>query len=140
MGPPIESTMTSAPLPSVNRRTSVDEIGRGVVDAVVEPEVDQAVETAVARRGGQHRGPGPLGQLDGGDPDAAGSGVDQRGLSGLEAAELEQAVVGGAEGDGNAGRLLGAHAIGNDPAERFGHRPECGVGSVQAHGDHPVPR
>ncbi len=34
--------MTSAPRPSVSRRTSLDEVDRGVVDAVVEPEVDAA--------------------------------------------------------------------------------------------------
>ena len=99
--------MTSAPLPSVSRRTSSTKSVDDVVDAVVEPEVDQPVESLVARRGGQHRGPGPLGQLDGGDPDAAGTGVDERGLAGLEAPEFEQAVVGGAEGDRHAGRLLG---------------------------------
>ena len=78
--------MTSAPRPSVRRAHLLDEVGGRVVDPVVEPEVGQAGEPLGARGGGQHRGAGPLGQLDGGDPDAAGTGVDEGGLARLRAA------------------------------------------------------
>ena len=72
------------------------------------------------RGGGQHGGAGPLGELDGGDADAAGAGLDQDGLARLQPAELEQAVVGGAERDRDAGGLLDRQAVGHRPAERAG--------------------
>ena len=64
--------------------------------------------------------------------------MDECGLAGLEASELEQAVVGGTKGDRHARRLLDGQALGNRPAERLARGPELGVGSVEAHGDHPV--
>ena len=64
--------------------------------------------------------------------------MDECGLAGLEAAELEQTIVGGTEGDRHTGRLLDGQALGNRPTERLVSRSEFGVGSVQAHGDYPV--
>ena len=86
------------------------EVRGPVVDAVVQAEPGQAGQLAVAGRRGEDTRPGPFGQLDGGDTDPAGAGVHQQRLAGLEAAELEQRVVSGAEGDRYARGLIGGQA------------------------------
>ena len=73
-----------------------------VVDAVIEAELLQPLEPVVARRGRDHGRAGALRELDRGDADAARAGLDEHGLAGLEVAELEEAVVGGAERDRHA--------------------------------------
>ena len=97
---------------------------------MVEAECLEALETLVARGRRQHRRPGTLGHLDRGDPHAAGAGVDEHGLAGLEPAELEEAVVGGAEGDRNGGSDLGGEALGDLPAERLARHPLLGMRAV----------
>src|SRR5579884_2275269 len=62
------------------------EVGGGVVDPLVEAELAEPTELLVARGGGEDPGPGPLGQLDGGDADAPGPGVDEHRLAGTQAA------------------------------------------------------
>ena len=93
----------------------------------------------VARRRGEDPGAGPFGHLDRRDPDAAGPGVDERGLPRLQAPELEEAVVGRAEGHRDAGRVVGARAVGDLPGERFGRGAALGVGAVDADGHGAVP-
>ena len=139
VAPPTESTMTSTPRPSVSRRASATKSSRDVVDALVEPELAQALQPIVARGRGQHTGARPLGHLDGGDADTAGTGMDQRGLPRLQAAELEEAVVGRAEGNGHAGGSVRRHAVGDLPGEALGRGPALGVRPVQPDGDGTVP-
>ena len=110
----------------------------GVVDALVEPQGAQALEALVARRGGEHSRPGPLGELDGGDADAAGAGLDEDGLTRLEVAELEQAVVGGAERHRDAGGGHNVGAVGDGPCHQGGDGDELGVGARQHGGDDPL--
>ena len=98
--------MTSAPCPLVSSRTAVDEVAVAIVDAVIEPEGLQPLELVVARGGGEHGRTGALGELDGRDADATGARMHQDGLARLQPAELEQAVVGGAERDRHAGAVL----------------------------------
>ena len=50
--------------------------------------------------------PARLRELDRGEADAAGARLDEHGLACLQVTELEQAVVGGAELDRDAGGLL----------------------------------
>ncbi len=52
-----------------------------------------------------------MGELDGPDPHTTGTGVDQDGLARLQPAELEQAVVGGPEGDGDDGGVGGVEPV-----------------------------
>ena len=115
------------------------EVVRGVVDALVEAQFPQPLEALVARGGGEDPGAGPLRHLDGRDAHPARPGVDQRGLPGLQVAEFEEAVVGRSEGDGDAGRPVGRHALGDLPGERLGHRPALCMRPVEAHRHGPVP-
>ena len=59
----------------------------------------------------------------------------ERGLAGLEAAELEEAVVRRPEGHGDASGLLGREPVGDLPGEHFGHGPQLGVRAVEPDGD-----
>ena len=56
-------------------------------------------------RGGDHRGAGGLGHLDGGDPDAGGGAVNHEGLAGRQGAVLEDVGVDGEHRLGQAGGL-----------------------------------
>ena len=73
------------------------------------------VEPVVARRGREHGRAGALRELDGGEADAAGAGLDEHRLARLQVAELEQAVVGGAELDRHAGGRFEVEAVGHGP-------------------------
>ena len=74
----------------------------------------EPLEALVARRRGDDDArPGRLGQLDRGQADAAGAGLDEHRLAGLQVAELEQAVVGGAELDRHAGGVLDRQPVGD---------------------------
>jgi len=53
--------------------------------------------------------------------------LDEDGLAGLEATELEQAVTGCPEWNRDARRLLGRHPLRDDPAKRLAHRSELGM-------------
>ena len=66
------------------------------------PNGVEPLEPIVARRGRDHGRARALRELDRGDADAAGAGLDQHGLARLQVAELEEAVVGGAERDRHA--------------------------------------
>ena len=112
-----------------------DEVVGGVVDALVEAELAQALEAVVARRSGEDSGAGPLRHLYGSDPHPARAGVDQRRLPRLQAAEFEEAVVGRPEGHRDAGRLVGGDAVGDLPGETLRHRPALGVRAVEADRD-----
>ncbi len=101
-----------------------------VVDAVVHPVVVQPVESVVARRGREHRRAGRLRELDRREADASGARLHQHRLARLQMAELEQAVVGRAELDGDAGRLLEREAIGHPPRSTRRHADELGMRSV----------
>ena len=132
---PTESSTRSTPRPSVRRRTSAATSCGPVVDGVVGPVGAQALELLGARRGGQHRGPGPVGQLEGGQAHASTSGLDEDRLALGQVAELEEAVVGGAEGDRHAGRGHQVEPLGHEPGERRRHHDLLGVGAVH-HGGH----
>ena len=95
---------------------------------MVEPEFLQAVEPLVTRRRRDHGRAGALRELDRRDADAARSGLDQHGLAGLQVAELEQAVVGGAERDRHArDAAMMSAPVGNRPGE---DRRELAVSSA----------
>ena len=77
----------------------------------VRPSGFRRLQPRVGGGGGQHhRRAGPRGELDGGDADAGRAGLHQHDVALLHAAELEQAVVGGAEGHGDRGGQLHVHA------------------------------
>ena len=63
------------------------------------PNSPRRAEPLVARRGRDHRRAGALRELDRGEADAAGAGLDEHRLARVQVAELEEAVVGGAERD-----------------------------------------
>ena len=126
--PPTESTTRSTPRPSVIARTFVDPVGVRVVDAVVEAERLQPLEPVVARRGGDHRRAGALGELDRGDADATRAGLDRApSRRPDEVAELEEAVVGGAERDRHARDGDEVGAVGDRPRDDRGRDDELGV-------------
>ncbi len=66
--------------------------------------------------GGEDLGAEVLGELDRGHADAAGPGVDQHPLAGLQAGEVAEAVVGG-EKDDRHRRRLGERPLLGDPDE-----------------------
>src|ERR1700722_957409 len=88
-----------------------------VVDPLVEPELGQPFQLVVARCRGEDPGSGPLRHLDGGDPDASGTGMNQSRLARFQVPELEQAIVGRPERHRHAGRLVGGELVGNLPGE-----------------------
>ena len=117
----------------------VGEVGLDVVDAVVEAELGRAARAcrrcdAVAST----VAPARLASWMAAMPTPLAAGLDQRGLARLQPTELEQAVVGGAERDGDAGGLLDGEPVGHRPAERLGHDPQLGVRAVEPDGDDPV--
>src|SRR5205807_560818 len=71
----------------------VDPSRSGVVDTVIHAELVQRRQPLLARRRREDGCACTFGELDGGDPDAAGTRLDQHGLSGREVPELEQAIV-----------------------------------------------
>ena len=78
--------------------------------------------------GGEGLGAQVAGELDGGHADAAGGGVDEEFLAGLQVAQVGEGVVGGEEDDGGGGGL------GEGPAGRDGgQQPVVGDGQ-RAHG------
>ena len=77
--------------------------------------------------------------MDGGQPDAAGAGLHEDRLAGVEAAELEQAVVGGAELDRHPGGLLGGEPVGDGVDDGGRHRHHLGVAAERHRGHHPLP-
>ena len=116
----------------------VGEVVAPVVDAMVEAVLDQAAELVVARRRGEHGRTGPLGQLDRGQADAAGAGLHEHRLTRLQVAELEQAVVGGAERDRHARRLDQVEAVGHQPRDAGRQRHQLGVRPVRHRAHHPL--
>jgi hypothetical protein len=83
------------------------------------PNAFEAFELVVGRRRRQHGGAGPLGELDGGDahpPAPAWTSTD----SPARVAELEEAVVGGTEGDRDAGREHDVEPVGHEPGRGGG--------------------
>jgi hypothetical protein len=99
----------------------------GVVDAVVEAVGLQLLQPRVAGGGGEYRRARPLGQLDGGQAHAGGARLDQHRLAGLEAAELEQAVVRRSEGHRDDRGVARVEAVRDRPAIAGRHRPQFGV-------------
>ncbi len=63
--------------------------------------------------GGEDLGAEVAGELDRGHADAAGAGVDQHLLAGLQAGEVDEAVVGGEEDDRHRRRLREGPALGD---------------------------
>ncbi len=133
--------MTSAPRPSVSRRTSSTKSTERVVDAVVEPQLGQPVE--------------PLGALD-----AVASTVAPARLASWMAAmptplaPAWTSAVSPAWRRPNSNRQSSAvpNGTGTQAASSvvtpsgmiqqngLAHHPQLGVGAVQAHGDDPVAR
>src|SRR5580658_4167968 len=105
------------------------DVGVAVVDAVIHSQRTQAFETLVARGSRENLGARALGKLDRGDADTTGAGLHEDRLAGLEAAELEQAIVGGAERNRDGGRQLHVEAFRDRPRVAGGHRAQ---GSVRA--------
>src|SRR5581483_11445271 len=105
----------------------VDPTALGVVDGDVEAEVLQGLEAFEARRCRQHPRAGALGQLDGGHTDPAGAGLDKDGLTFFQAPELEEAIIGGAEGDGYARTGHDVGAVGDGPRDDRGNGDPLGV-------------
>jgi hypothetical protein len=99
----------------------VDEVGCLVVDAVAAIQLGQALELVVSGGCGDDARAGPLGELDRGEADATAAGTNQRRLAGLEATELEQGIVDGAERDRDTGCLLGREGGRDHPAEPLRH-------------------
>jgi hypothetical protein len=77
-------------------------------------------------------GAGLGGELDRGHAHAGASGLDQGDLAGLQASELEQAVVGGAEGHRDHRGLLGGEAVRDLPGGLGGDGAELGVAAPAA--------
>ena len=74
---------------------------------MIQAELAQPIQAIVTgRRGKDEAGAGRLGQLDRGQADTAGARLDQHGLAGDQAPELEQAVVGRPEFDGYCRRIV----------------------------------
>src|SRR5581483_5924786 len=119
----------------------VDPTALGVVDGDVEAEVLQGLEAFEARRCRQHPRAGALGQLDGGHTDPAGAGLDKDGLTFFQAPELEEAIIGGAEGDGYARTGHDVGAVGDGPRDDRGNGDplaDVAVGDAVTHlGDCP---
>ena len=141
--PPTESTTRSTPRPPVMLAHHVDPTRLRVVDGVVEAQRLQRFEPVEARRGGDDGRAGALGELDRGDADATRAGLDQHRLAGLQVAELEEAVVRGAERHRDARALDEVGAFGDHPGDhrrRGDHRrvrtPEAGRDDALA--DEPV--
>ena len=102
-----------------------------VVDAVVHAVLGEPAEALVARRrGDDDAGAGGLGELDGGEADATGAGLHEHRLVAMQVAELEQAVVGRAELDRHAGRLLDRQPVGDRVRRARRHRHQLGVAAV----------
>ena len=70
-------------------------------------------------------------------PTPPAAGLDQHGLAGLQAPELEQAVVGGAEGDRDPrAPPRSSMPSGIGPADCAGTDAQLGVGAAEAHRRH----
>ena len=96
-----------------------DALGKGRVAAEEDVVLGQAVRVdeelllVRAADGGVDLGADHLAEHDGGLADAAGGGVDEYRLAALQAADVEEAVVGRGEDDGHGGGRLEAHVVGH---------------------------
>jgi hypothetical protein len=110
-----------------------DEVLPGVVDRDICAEFRrEAREFAVVRGGGEHPRTRPLRELQARKAKRAGAGMYQNLLAFLQVAELEQAFMGCAEGDGDRSGDVDTQGGGNDPGHirrrhrKFGVRaPRC---------------
>ncbi len=89
---------------------------------MVEAELAEAGQAIVGGCGRDHGRAGALRELDRGEPDTAGTGLDEDRLARVEVTELEEAVVGRPERDG--------HARGRDDIGAVGDRPRHNVGTA----------
>jgi hypothetical protein len=112
-----------------------DEIAAAIVDAVIETERLQALQLLVARCGCEHRCAGTLRQLDRGDADAAGAGVDQCGLALRSRPNSKRQSVGGAERNRHAGAVFEIDAVRNHPRRRCCHRHQFSMRAARHHRD-----
>ena len=131
MRPPTESTTRSTPRPPVIARTSSTQPSLRVVHAVVHAQRHEPLEPVGARRGRDHRRARTLRELDRGDADATRTRLHEHRLARLQVAELEQAVVGGAERDRHARDRDEIGAVGHRPGDDRGHGHALGVRSPE---------
>jgi hypothetical protein len=99
-----------------------DELAAAVVDSVVDSELLQAFQSFVAGRRRNDDRAGAFGKLDGGEAEAAGCGMDQDGLAGLQPSVLEQTLIGRAERDRHARRRPHCELLRNHPGRDRRHR------------------
>ena len=105
---------------------------------MVETEVGQPGEPIIARRGRDHRRTRAFRELDRRDADATRAGLDQHRLARLETTELEQAVVGGAVGNGHARHGDDVGTVGHGPGQDRRHHGELGVRAPEVGRDDPL--
>ena len=126
--PTSELSTTSTPRPPVTARTSSAKPMRAGVEDVLDAERPQVVALVRAAGGGEHLGAGPPAELQGGQPDAAGGGVDQHPLAAAHPAELVQARS-------RRSRMATGKAAASRPIEVLGP----GDGERRRHGDEATP-
>ena len=100
----------------------VDEIGGGVVDPLVQAQRRQTRQLLVARGRGQ-RAPGATGQAAQRRSPRRSLRVHEHRLAALESPELEETVIGGAEGDRDTRRFFDGQIGRHQPTERCRHGP-----------------
>ena len=98
-GPVSEFSTTSTPCPPVASSTASANPDEREFEHMRDAELTEEVALLVAARGRKNLGTGMLGEANCGQPDAAGSGVDEDSLARGEARDLVQAVVRGQEGE-----------------------------------------
>ena len=84
------------------------------------------------------RGADGLADLDRGQADAARRPQHQQQLAGLERGAPDKGAMGGAIGDGEAGGLGEAHAVGNPEDVAVPGHHLLGEAAMVEHGQHPV--
>jgi hypothetical protein len=98
-----------------------------VPDNLVRAEVEELPGRLRAGRRRDDRRTGAVGELHRGHADSSGRTPDKYRRTRFQQPRGEQRLVGGAEGDGQGGRLLQADRLGNRVDVVGRHHPLCGV-------------
>ncbi len=132
-----ELRTTSTPRPSVAASTPSAKSSERESNTCSTPSPARIARLAGLPAVAYTSAPSASSELHRGHPDAAGGGVDEDSVAGVQPAESTERVLGGEERDRDGGRVLEAEVVGNADGQ-IGVGREVAGERPRAHRHHPV--